>query len=172
MPLLKNVEAHWSKLGKPEKMYRSEKTQWAINAVCDIKVAKAWQKKGYAQKVRTMEIAGEDTPYIYLTKPTHRRSGEDNKSIKVFDKFGNDVNPDTIGNGSTVNIQYRTYEWEFQGDKGVKAELVAVQVVDLVEYKSGGDNNEFDFADAPAAKDAFSDANDDDDDDLDLDDFE
>lgn len=168
MPLLKNVEAHWAKIGKPEKKYKSKDTQWAINAVCDIKVAKAWQKKGYAQKVRTMEIDGEDAPYIYLTKPTHRRSGEGNKPVKVFDKYGKDIDPDTIGNGSKVNIQYRVYDWDFEGDKGTKAELVAVQVVELIAYAGGGDSNEFDFADAPAAEEVFAS----DDDELDLDDFE
>lgn len=167
MPLLKNVEAHWAKIGTPEKKYRSDATQWAVNAVCDPKVAQAWMKKGYSQKVRTMDIGGVDTPYIYLTKPTHRRSGDENKPINVVDKFGNKVDPNTIGNGSTVNIQYRTYDWEFQGDKGVKAELVAVQVIDLVEYKSGGgDSNEFDFAAPPSAESVLID------DDLDLDDFE
>ena len=173
MPLLKNVEAHWAKIGKPEKKYRSEDTQWAINAVCEPKVAKAWKNKGYSQKVRTMEINGEDTPYIYLTKPTHRRNGEANKPVSVFDKFGNTIDPDTIGNGSTINIQYRTYDWEFNGDKGTKAELVAIQVVELVEYKAAS-SNEFDFADAPDTKDApWEDESDSlDDDDLDLDDFE
>tara|TARA_R110000737_G_scaffold18193_1_gene36146 strand:+ start:98 stop:604 length:507 start_codon:yes stop_codon:yes gene_type:complete len=168
MPLLKNVEAHWAKIGKPEKKYRSEETQWSINAVCDAKVAKAWQKKGYAQKVRMMDVNGEDMPYILLTKPTHRKSGDENKGVKVFDKYGKDLDPDSIGNGSKVNIQYRTYDWEFQGDKGTKAELVAVQVVELVEYAGGGDNNEFDFADAPQAEEVFES----DDDELDLDDFE
>ena len=172
MPLLKNVEAHWAKLGtKPEKKYRSTKTQWCINAVCDLKVAKAWQKKGYATKVRMMEILEVDTPFISLTKPTHNAKGEDNKGIKVFDKFGKNIDPDVVGNGSIVNIQYRVYDWEFEGDKGTKAELVAVQVIELVEYV-GGDHNEFDFADAPDAEDVFDEVSGDDDEDLDLEDFE
>ncbi len=172
MPLLKNVEAHWAKVGtRPEKKYRSDQTQWSINAVCDAKVAKAWKNKGYAQKVRTMDVKGDEVPYILLTKPTHRRSGEANQGIKVFDKFGNELDADSIGNGSKVNIQYRTYDWEFQGDKGTKAELVAIQVVELVEYKSGGNASEFDFAEAPATEDAPW-VDDSDDDDLDLDDFE
>ena len=45
-----------------------------------------------------------------------------------------------IGNGSTVNVLYTTYEWKFKGRAGVSADLKKVQVVDLVPYQGDADD--------------------------------
>ena len=42
-----------------------------------------------------------------------------------------------IGNGSLVNVQWSPYNWEFKGKKGVSADLVAVQVLNLIPYGDG-----------------------------------
>jgi len=44
---------------------------------------------------------------------------------------------DLIGNGSEVIVQYRTYEWSNRFGSGIGADLVAVQVLELVPYKGG-----------------------------------
>lgn len=164
MPVLKNVKAQWSKLGRPEKKYRSNDTQWSINALCSEKQSKGWVKKGFATKERTTK---EGDPFIFLALPTHKQDGSENKPVKVVDKFGMDVDPNKIGNGSVLNIAFRTYDWEYAGDKGTKAVMTAVQVVELVEYEGGSSGiDEFEFAELEEVdiKDEVAD------DDLDLDD--
>ena len=52
-----------------------------------------------------------------------------------------------VGNGSKVKVQYR--EWEM--DRGQQhfqgLEFMAMQVIDLVPYNSGGAGDEFDVED-------------------------
>jgi len=47
-----------------------------------------------------------------------------------------------VANGSKVRVQYNEYDWEYAGKKGKGLDLQAVQIVDLVEYKSQ-DGSEF-----------------------------
>ena len=68
----------------------------------------------------------------------------------VFDKFGKPLDV-LIGNDSVANVQFSVREWEFQGKKGKTAKLVAVQILDLVEFAGGGDSVEFTFAEEPIA---------------------
>ena len=137
----------WSKLGSPEKKYGSDETQWAIDVILSDDESKKWVKSGLATKERFMEVDGNDVPVIKLKKDTHwRKSGEQKTPIKVVDKFGQDVDPRLIGNGTVVNAQYSVRDWEFQGRKGKSAELVAVQIMDLVQFSgksTAGDEFEF-----------------------------
>ena len=57
-----------------------------------------------------------------------------------------------VGNGSDVNVLFKTYEWEYAGKMGIGTELEKVQVTKLIEYN---DNSE-DFDVVP---DGYSAAN-------------
>jgi hypothetical protein len=39
-----------------------------------------------------------------------------------------------VGNGSKVNVMYKSYPWNFKGKTGIGLDLQAVKVLDLVEY--------------------------------------
>ena len=147
MALLKNKKAMWSKLGTPEKKYGSDDTQWSIDLVLSDDESRKWVRAGLAQKERFMDVDGVEVPVIKLKKDTHwKKSGEAKTPVKVVDAYGQDVDPRLIGNGSIVNVQYSTRDWEFQGRKGKSAELVAVQVIELVQFSgksSAGDEFEF-----------------------------
>jgi len=147
MALLKNKKAMWSKLGTPEKKYGSEDTQWAIDLILSDEESRKWVRSGLANKERFMEVDGVEVPVIKLKKDTHwKKSGEAKTAIKVVDKFGQDVDARLIGNGSIVNAQYSVRDWEFQGRKGKSAELIAIQVIELVQFSgksSAGDEFEF-----------------------------
>lgn len=41
-----------------------------------------------------------------------------------------------IGNGSKVNVKVSFYDWKYKGKSGIGCGLQAVQVVELVEFKS------------------------------------
>ena len=65
----------------------------------------------------------------------------------VVDSFGDTMDPLIIGNDSVCNVQYSVRDWEFQGQKGKSAELIAVQVVELNEYTGAtSDSVEFSFS--------------------------
>ena len=149
MALLKNKKAMWVKLGQPEKKYGVDDTQWSIILVVSEGESKKWVKAKMAMKEKFMEIDGNETPVIKLKKDTHwKKSGEDKTPVRVVDMYGQDLDPRVIGNGSTVNVQYSVRDWDFQGRTGRTAELVAVQVSELIEYKGGKGSstaNEFDF---------------------------
>ena len=148
MALLKGKKLMWAKLsGMGEKKYGSELTQWSLNAVVSDQESRKWVKAGYAQKERFQEIDGEEATCIFLKRDTHYKSGDEKTAPRVVDMYGMDVDPSTIGNGTVANIQYNVREWEFEGRKGKSPELLAVQIVELVEYKSGGGgmSNEFEF---------------------------
>ena len=150
MALLKGKKAMWAKLSTPEKKYGSDDTQWSIDLIVSDADSRKWVKSKLAMKERFLDIDGEEVCVIKLKKDTHwKKSGEAKTPIKVVDAYGQDVDPRTIGNGSVVNAQYTVRDWEFQGKKGKTAELVAIQVVELVEY-TGGDQSvagdEFEFA--------------------------
>ena len=147
MALLKNKKAMWSKLGTPEKKYGTDETQWAIDLILSDDESRKWVRSGLAMKERFMDVHGVEVPVRKLKKDTHwKKSGEAKTSVKVVDAYGQDVDPRLIGNGSIVNAQYNVRDWEFQGRSGKTAELVAVKVIELVQFSgksSAGDEFEF-----------------------------
>lgn len=68
------------------------------------------------------------------------------KRILLFDAKGKQVEGVRIGNGSTVKVGYYPSGWAMlaTGKYGIRLDLKAVQILDLVEY-SGGDASSFGF---------------------------
>jgi hypothetical protein len=149
MALLKKKTAYWVKLATPEKKYGKEDTQWSIILVVTDAESRKWVKAGYALKDRFLDVAGKEKTVIKLKRDTHwGKSGDPKTPVKVVDTYGQDLDARTIGNGSVVNVQYSVRDYEFEGRKGKSVDLVAVQVVDLVEYKGSTNENagdEFEF---------------------------
>ena len=148
MALLKNVKLHWARLATPEKKYMSEETQWSVNAQVEDKVSRKFVKDKLITKERWMDVDGEEVPVIGFRRDTHyRKTGDDRSPVRVVDLYGQEIDASTIGNGTTANIQYSIRDWEFQGRKGKSMELLAVQVLELVEYNGGSRaGDEFEFA--------------------------
>lgn len=149
MAILKNAELQWARLSVPEKKYMSEDTQWSVNALVDDKTSRSYLKSKLITKERWIEVDGEDQAVISFRRDTHfRKTGDERTPVRVVDLYGQDIDAGQIGNGTKANIQYSIRDWEFQGRKGRSMELLAVQIIDLVEYEGGpraGD--EFDFLD-------------------------
>ena len=146
MPVLKNKKAHWVKLATPEKKYMSEETQWSMVVHLSDEESRKLLKAKMITKERFVEVDGKDVPYVKLVKSTHwRKSGDAKTPVKVVDMYGQDLNAATIGNGSTVNVQFSTRDYEFNGMKGKSIELMAVQVIELVEYTGSSKSNELEF---------------------------
>ena len=144
--LLKDVELMWCKVGSNAgTKYGSEELEWSVDCICSDKQSKDWVKSEHATKER---VTDDGKKFIKLTKNLVKRDGNPAQSIKVIDKFGRDVDPLIVGNGSRANVQYTTFPWDMAGRSGVKAILTALQITDLVEY-SGNGVSEFDIEKQP-----------------------
>ena len=146
--ILENVKVMWAKLGdNAGNKYMSEEKEWSIDVVLDDDKASKWTEAGISPKVK--EKDGLKT--VTIRKDcVYAKSGDPQKAPMVFDKFGKPLDV-LIGNDSVANVQFSVREWEFQGKKGKTAKLVAVQILDLVEFAGGGDSVEFTFAEEPIA---------------------
>ena len=148
MALLNNVELKWCKCGdNAGTKYMSEEKEWSVDAICTKKQSADWVKNKHAQKERTDKDSGK--PMIKLNKNCIKRDGNPAQPIKCIDKFGNDVDPLIIGNGSKANLQYMEVPYEVAGRKGVKAILTAIQVTELKEYSGNSGTTEFKIESQP-----------------------
>ena len=143
--ILENTKVLWPKLGdNAGTKYMSDEKEWSIDCLLSPEQAKSWKDSGVKPAVKDKD----GLTFIKLKKDcVWRNSGDPKKPPMVVDKFGDSMDPLIIGNDSVCNVQYSVREWEFQGQKGKSAELIAVQVVDLNEYSGAqSDSVEFTFS--------------------------
>lgn len=89
----------------------------------------------------TVQNKGDDRgDFVKIKRKVYKRDGSERPSPIVKDSQNNNWDGSLIGNGSMVNVKFATYEWEYNKKKGVASDLMALQVVDLVEY---GGNKDF-----------------------------
>ena len=139
MALLKEVRCRWASVVEPNTKFEPT---WEIEAELNDQQAAMFADAG----VRLKEDDG-----IKLLRFKRKVSGTkkgggvyNNEPPRIVDA-GKQPFSKLIGNGSLVNIQYDLREWAMMGNTGVKADLKAVQVLELVEY-SGGNSDEFEDA--------------------------
>jgi len=143
--ILENTKVAWAKLGdNAGTKYMSEEKEWSIDCLLSTEQAKSWTDSGVKPAVKNKDGSN----FVKLKKDcVWRNSGDPKKPPMVVDSFGDAMDPTIIGNDSVCNIQYSVRDWEFQGQKGKSAELIAVQVVVLNEYTgAGSDSVEFSFS--------------------------
>jgi len=127
--------AYWARVHNPDTTFDP---QWCIDLVVDKQTAKGFKDKGVKIK------QNDDGEYVVKFKRNVARSnGGENKPPRIVDA-GKKPMLDEIGNGSEVVIQYQTYDWKYKTKTGVGVDLMAVQVLKLVEYSGGSDTDEFD----------------------------
>ncbi len=102
--------------------------QWRITLQLDDEEVKKLKAAGLKPK------RNDDDVYEYkFYRKVDRKSGGKNPAPRVVDANKNPFD-ELIGNGSLVNVQFVPFSWEFKGKKGMSADLVAVQVLNLVPY--------------------------------------
>jgi len=85
--------------------------------------------------VWTIDVGMLDTTAKKLVKRKVRRKGGGvNRPPSLVDSDLKPMFNTLIGNGSKVNVRFDTYDWEFGGKAGTGADLVGVQVTELVPY--------------------------------------
>lgn len=137
MAVLKEVRCQWASVIEPNTKFEH---RWEIDATLSDEQAAQFVNEGLKIKdtegvktyrfKRKCEIKKMDGTVAKLEPPKVVDAAK-----APFDRL--------IGNGSLVNIQYTIRKGEMMGTPYCKADLNAVQVLELVEYGGGGGVDEF-----------------------------
>ena len=161
MAVLENVVFAYVKIQSPVKKYQSEDTEFSVDAIVSKSQAKAWNKQFPKQKAKEIDNADfsekykmevpfsdQDEQYVIKVKKPHVKGGVEQpekyrprvfvavSGAKAVDRTF-DVLP---ANGSKGKVSYR----ETSNDFGNFASLNSILVEELIEYKSGGVDADFD----------------------------
>jgi len=162
MAILKNVELHFAKLNpkRPNATFNTENPSWEVQIrTTDKKVVKEWKALNINVNPVREDKEDEDSKIIYYKASLKKRSkkweanAEGKKvlvpsaPVKVVSGTLEDINPDSIGNGSLANIRLFQYEQtigEGAAEKQIIVSmLMAVQVTKLNEYIPKAREDEF-----------------------------
>jgi len=144
--VIRNVELFWVKLdpNNPVDPFEVGKPIWEIQMrTADKAQAKQWKDKGLS--VKPYDDAGSTVYICNVKKLARNAKGNPLTPPRVVDAKLQAIDPNLIGNGSIGNVQVSPREWSMGGKSGVVFDLMAVQVVKLIEYT--GSNLEFDVVD-------------------------
>ena len=126
--------AYWASVVSPNTTF--DPHRWEIN-VCNLSDE---TRAMVEEDGLTIKNKGDDRgDFVTIKRNLTRKDGGTNDAPKVVDSNNSPMHNTLIGNGSLVNVKYRPYSWSYSNRKGVSADLMAVQVVDLVEYMADGD---------------------------------
>ena len=131
-------EAYWAHVITPNTKFNPV-GEWSIE-VCNLDAKNKKIAEGDGLTIKNKDDDRGD--FVTLKQYARTKDGSPRK-ISVKDSQRNPFpNDKLIGNGSKVNVSYFPKEYTVYGG-GVKGYLNAVQVVDLVEYKT----DDFDVVD-------------------------
>ena len=129
------VKAYWAAVKNPNTTFDPD-GMWTVD-VCNLDEANLNIANNDGLIVKNK---GDDRgDFVTIKRKVMRKDGQRNKQPDLIDGQKKIVDC-MIGNGSTVNVLYSTYDWEYRGRKGTSADLRTVQVLDLVPYKDGNDD--------------------------------
>jgi hypothetical protein len=138
--ILKNVELMWAKLdpSNPDGGFDGTKPQWNVQIIMrDPAQKQALIDAGLNPKVD--EDANGIIYTIRTMKPAFKKNGQAEDPVNVVDMALKPVaNLTSIGNGTIANVNIRTFDWTFNGKKGIGQRLAAIQIIELVAYNGGG----------------------------------
>lgn len=123
-------KVYWASLVEPNTTYEPT---WRIDVILDPAT-----KKIVEGDELTIYNKGDDRgDYITLKRKVFKNDGSKRMPPEVVDAQTKAWNGQPIGNGSLCNIKYKPYDWSRNGKSGFSAELVSVQVIDLIPYSKG-----------------------------------
>ena len=135
--ILKDVKVEWAKLedSNPDKGYQNAGPDaWMIDVILSPKATLEWNTFGITSPAIKVNKNGDSV--VRIKRKVFWKSGDRKAPVVVVDgqnmPFG--IEDRGIGNGSLCNVQLTSFAWEGGGRSGVSAELVAVQVVSLIEF--------------------------------------
>jgi len=130
--------AYWASVTTPNTKYEPVYT---VDLVVSDDVADDFEARGFKTKTINMndEVVGRA---VTFKRKVNGPNGMVRQAPKLLDASKNPID-ELVGNGSKVRVQYS--EWETSNKYGnfKGLDFQAMQVIDLVQYKSG-DGSEFD----------------------------
>src|SRR5210317_16238 len=126
--------AYWASVKRPNTTYEPV---YSVNLVVDDGTAADFKRRGF--KVKDMN----EGPAIIIKRKVNGGPKGTREPPKLYDRMKNEIYSE-VGNGSKVKVQYREWEMDRGGKTYQGLEFLAMQVLDLVPYSSGGVGDEFD----------------------------
>lgn len=118
--------AYWASIKQPNTRFEPVYT---VNLVVDDDTANDFASRGH--KVKQMD----EGPALIIKRKVNGPNGMVRPAPRLLNSDKQDVNY-AVGNGSKVKIQFAEYEGSNKFGDYVGLDLQAVQVIDLVEYRS------------------------------------
>ena len=137
MPVL-NGKAYWASVVTPNTTF-DEDGVYSIDLAVDEENKKSAVAEGLSIKNK-----GDDRgDFVTIKRKAKRKDGSPNKAPDIMDNMKSPLQNTLIGNGSTVNVLFKTYEWSHKptNRSGKSADLQAVQVVNLIPYEGSNSSS-------------------------------
>ena len=135
MPVVEGT-AYWASVKVPNTNFEP---MYTVNLVIDPDVAEDFKSQGF--HIKDME----EGPAVIIKRKVNGPNGMIRRSPDLLDRQKQPIDV-TVGNGSKVKVQYKVWNSEYKGKNFKGLDFCKMQVIDLVEY-GGGNDDEFDIYD-------------------------
>lgn len=138
MPIVKDCELWFCKLDpkRPNNKFNKQNPTWECQIrTTDKAVKKSWEELQLPVKA---VVPDEGAPYwrVNLRKKSIKEDGEKSSAIRVINGKMEEIDPNSIGNGSVGNVRIYQYEYPRKdGGKGIATVLMGIQVTKHIVYK-------------------------------------
>ena len=126
--------AYWASVKRPNTTYEPV---YSVNLVVNDDTAADFKRRGFT--IKDMQ----EGPAVIIKRKVNGGPKGTREPPKLYDRMKNEIDVE-VGNGSKVKVQYREWEMDRGGKTYQGLEFLAMQVLDLVPYSSGGVGDEFD----------------------------
>jgi hypothetical protein len=145
MPIIKDCELWFLQVNpkRPNKTFNPENPTWECQIrTQDKAVKKMWEEMHLPVKAI---VPDEGAPYfrVNLRKKTIKSDGEKATPVKIINGELEEIDPDTVGNGSIGNVRIFQYEYSKGGMKSMASVLMGIQVTKHVMYKRKARDDDF-----------------------------
>ena len=135
-----NVFVEWCHLVKPDTGFG--KSQWELTLRLPEKLAFDMRAAGFNVRhtdgKKKFKAGDEEYYFIVAYRKTVTSKGVELTPPKVFERDGKTIFEGLIGNGSKCNVKISAKYLEISGETKLPCRLVAIQLVDLVEFGNDG----------------------------------
>ena len=150
MAIIRDCEIWFAKLDpkRPNAKYNKKNPTWECQIRTTSKeIKKSWEAMNLSVKA---VLPDEGAPYyrVNLRKKSIKEDTEAASPVKVVNGGLEDIDPNTIGNGSIGNI--RIFQYEYPKDdktKGIASVLMGIQITKHIVYKAKARDDDFDMTD-------------------------
>jgi hypothetical protein len=146
MPIINNASIWFAKLDpkRPNNKFNKTNPTWECQIRTESKeVKKEWEAMNLPVKAI---VPDEGPPYfrVNLRKKSIKVDKEPASPVKVVNGALEEIDPNTIGNGSVGNIRIFQYDYtKKDGSPGVVSVLMGVQITKHIVYKAKPRGDEF-----------------------------